>query len=120
MLVEEAEWLGRQIEALADERLFPFVNIGSSTGVFRATTQPHIDAKIFTPLGRRGGPIYHVDLKRAPGVDLVGDIMDPAFMSDVRERTAPRCVLLSNVLEHVLDPEAAARAVMTIVPPGGT
>ncbi len=119
MLSEEAKWLGRRIESCRDDQLFPFLNVGSSTGEFRSVTQPHIDAEIFRPLRRRGGPICHLDMKDAPGVDIVGDVLDPAVVGQVRETVVPHCVLLSNLLEHVTDPANVARAVTDFVGPGG-
>jgi SAM-dependent methyltransferase len=118
VLLEEAKWLGERILVRRDDALFPFVNIGSSTGEFRSTTQPHIDEKIFAPLRRRGGEIRHVDIKAAPGVDLVGDILDPDFRRHLH-RSGAQCVMISNLLEHVMDPAGVAQAVLDLVSPGG-
>lgn len=119
MLAEEAAWLGARIRERRNEELFPFLNVGSSTETFRTCTQPYIEREIFAPLRRRGGPILHLDIKHAPGVDLVGDLMDPEFLSRVRETVTPRCVLVSNLLEHVPDPVKVAQRVASLVPPGG-
>lgn len=119
MVPEEAKWIGERLAACPSESLFPFLNVGSSTGTFRSITQPFIDAEIFGPLSRRGGPIIHLDMKAALGVDLVGDILDADFVEQVRRTTEPRFVLLSNVLEHVLDPRKVADAVSSLVGPNG-
>jgi hypothetical protein len=119
MLPEEAQWLGDRIASRADQELFPFLNVGSSTETFRTLDQPYIDAEIFAPLGRRGGEARHLDMKSAGGVDFVGDILDLIFVSEVRGTFAPRCVLVSNLLEHVLDPASVAEAAASFVPAGG-
>jgi SAM-dependent methyltransferase len=119
MLVEEARWLADRILSQDKSDLFPFLNLGSSTGDFREREQPHIQREIFGPLARRGGPVYHVDIKSAQGVDLVGDILDPDFVTRIRTTVVPRCVLVSNLLEHVLDPARVAESIVGLVPPGG-
>lgn len=119
MLPEEARWLGAQFGCQADEDVFPLLNVGSSTDQFRRVTQPYIDNEIFAALRSRGGPIYHLDAKSADGVDLVGDVLDADFMGHVREVMTPRCILVSNLLEHVLDPAQVAQVLTSLVEPGG-
>ncbi len=118
MLPSEARWLGRKLKALPAERLFPILNVGSSTAQFRERDQPWIDAQIFAPLRRRGGRVIHLDMKADVGVDLVGDLDDPTFFESLRQ-TRPGSVLCSNVLEHVRDPGSVARKLVDLVPPGG-
>ena len=114
----ESQWLGQRLAQIHDDHLFPLLNVGSSTLEFRTLTQPYIDANVFAPLRVRGGAVYHADIKPAPGVDLVGDLLDPAF----RDRLAdlqPRSVLLSNVLEHVEEREPLCDALLNLLSPGG-
>jgi hypothetical protein len=118
VLIEEAKWIGRYFASCADEEIFPLVNVGSSTGAFRAVTQPHLDREIFSPLADRGGTVYHVDVKDAPGVDLVGDLEDEEFIARLRDELMPRSILVSNLLEHVRDPRRVADAVVSIAPAG--
>ena len=80
MQILEAQWLGDRLAEIADGELFPLLNVGSSTGEFRTTVQPHIDAKVFAPLRARGGKVLHLDIKAAEGVDIVGDLLDPGFL----------------------------------------
>jgi len=96
----------------------PVLNVGSSTARFRAVERPWIEEFVFAPLRVAGAEVDHLDLKAAEGVDLVGDILDPAL----QERLAAhgyRCVILSNVLEHVRDRHAVAAACEAIVGAGG-
>jgi hypothetical protein len=94
------------------------VDLGSSTGEFRTKLQPWIDADIFAPLRERGGRVIHVDLKAAPGVDMVGDLLDPPFFASLSD-THPRSVMVSNLLEHVTRPDVLARRMVDLLPPGG-
>lgn len=103
---------------LAQEEVSPLLNLGSSTREFREVTNPHIHAELFRPLKEAGITVLHSDLKKADGVDRAGDILDPAVMRDLKSRGF-RCVLLSNLLEHVRDREAVAAACEEIVGPGG-
>lgn len=101
MRPEEASWIGR-ILASSDLTGRTVMNVGSSTGRFREVTQPHIELEIFAPLMARGVRVIHADMKAAEGVDLVGDLLDPAFRRQV-VAIAPDVVLANNLFEHVRD-----------------
>ncbi|HYJ53336.1 MAG TPA: hypothetical protein VEW04_09190, partial [Allosphingosinicella sp.] len=55
----------------------PLLNLGSSTGAFRSSAKPHVEARLFAPLREAGVEVVHCDLKEGEGVDVVGDILDP-------------------------------------------
>lgn len=114
----ESKWLGERLARIPDADLFPLLNVGSSTLEFRTRTQPYIDINVFAPLRARGGAVYHADMKPAPGVDLVGNLLDPSFVAQLAS-LSPRSVLVSNVLEHVSDRRALCHALLDIAPPGG-
>jgi hypothetical protein len=118
MLIRESEWLGQRMLALPPDELFPLLNVGSSTLDFRTRHQPHIERNIFAPLRERGGEVWHLDIKPAPGVDLVGDLADPAFLEKVSHMKV-RSVLVSNLFEHVTNRQEIARLIMKVVPEGG-
>jgi len=95
----------------------PLLNLGSSTRAFRSVAKPHIEGRLFAPLRAAGIEIVHCDLKAEEGVDIAGDILDPA----VRRRLAGigfRCVLAGNMLEHVRDRSAVIAACEEIAGPG--
>jgi hypothetical protein len=118
MLKREAQWLAATFEGLETARLFPFVNIGSSSAQLREVDQPFIDRLIFEPLRRRGGPIHHVDGKAEPGVDLVLDLaLDTAW--ERLRALQPRCVLCSSVFEHVVDRPLLAERLVSLLQPDG-
>ena len=96
----------------------PLLNLGSSDARFREALKPHIETELFTPLREAGVETVHCDLKRAAGVDVVGDILDPAVRDRLRTMGF-RCVLVSNLLEHVRDPAAVAAACVEVVGPRG-
>lgn len=115
---QEAVVIGQWIR---DLRLPPgavCLNIGSSTKAFRTLGQPHIEEFLFAPLERAGVRVLHCDMKPDEGVDLVGDVLDPAFQ-DRLGRVRADLLLCSNLLEHLSDPGAFARACGRLVKPGG-
>jgi hypothetical protein len=118
MLKREAQWIASAFERIESARLFPFVNIGSSSGQLREVEQPFIDQLIFEPLRRRGGPIHHVDGKAEPGVDLVLDLALDTAWEQLRA-LKPRCVLCSSVFEHVVDRPLLAQRLVSLLEPGG-
>ena len=103
---------------LAQERISPLLNLGSSDAEFRCRTKPHIEARLFAPLREAGVVVVHADLKDSPGVDMAGDILDPVFRARLRDKGFAG-VLVSNLLEHVRDPAAVAAACEEITGPGG-
>jgi SAM-dependent methyltransferase len=103
---------------LGQENVSPLLNLGSSTGAFRRVTKPHIDARLFEPLRQAGVTIVHCDLKPGQGVDVSGDILDPAISGRLKA-SGFKCVLISNLLEHVRDRDAVVAACEEIVGPGG-
>jgi SAM-dependent methyltransferase len=96
----------------------PLLNLGSSTRHFREVIKPHVESELFAPLREAGVKVVHSDLKKDEGVDFAGDILDPKVMRRLKGMGF-KCVLLSNLLEHVRDREAVTAACEKIVGPGG-
>ena len=94
------------------------LNIGSSTKDFRSNEQPHIEQLLFDPIEQSGLKVVHCDMKAEPGVDEVGDVLDPAFQQRMRAYGAD-LMICSNLLEHLTDPAAFARGCGELVKPGG-
>lgn len=114
----ESEWIGQRLGSVPDEALFPLLNIGSSTLEFRTQVQPYIEKNIFAPLLSRSSRIYHLDIKDAPGVDIVGDLLK----ADVRDRVRNmdvRSVMVSNFFEHVVARQPICDAIMDVIPENG-
>lgn len=118
MQVLESQWLRDHFATVPDEELFPLLDVGSSTLEYRTRTQPYVEANIFAPLRLRGGRVLHADLKSGPGIDLVGDLLDPAFIEPL-SRQGFRSATLFNVLHHVRDRHAVAAAIAALVPSNG-
>ncbi|HET9627819.1 MAG TPA: methyltransferase domain-containing protein [Kofleriaceae bacterium] len=114
----EATWIANQLAALGREQISPLVNIGSQTREFRVKRQPHIEREIFAPLQARAVEVIHTDLKPDDGVDIAGDLFDPSVQAALQARK-PKAALTSNLLEHVREPGALARAIGDLVAPGG-
>lgn len=118
MRPSEAKAIGELLARMDRDEISPFLNLGSSTAAFRSTQKPHIDRYIFRPLAERGIEGKHADIKADEGVDIVGDIYDPATMQRIHE-VAPKLVLCCNMFEHVTDREALARQLDEMLAPGG-
>lgn len=96
----------------------PLLNLGSSTRAFREQAKPHIERELFAPLRAAGVEIFHSDVKQADGVDLAGDILDPAVNAGLKA-LGFRALLIANMLEHVRDRAGVIAACEEIVGPGG-
>jgi SAM-dependent methyltransferase len=115
MLREESIWLRSVLTPLAEAgRVSSVLDVGSSTGRFRAVDQPYIDANVFAPLRARGIRIWHLDAKVGDGVDIVCSVEQLPRLSDRYD-----LVLACNVLEHVRHPDRVARDLRALVSPGG-
>jgi hypothetical protein len=114
----EAEAIRLREILLAQSEVSPLLNLGSSTRAFREQAKPHIERELFAPLRAAGVTVFHSDLKQGDGVDLAGDILDPAVRADLEARGF-RSLLIANMLEHVRDRAAVAAACEEIVGPGG-
>lgn len=118
MLLREAKWFATRMQGLDDQSLFPLLNLGSQTGRFRKTEQPWLERYIFQPLQRRGGNIVHSDMQVGEGIDLSGDLSDPAFRQRLRDMRF-QSIICSNLLEHVANREEFVRYITPILPVGG-
>ena len=118
MRTSEATFIGARLRDIPVEQLSPVLNLGSSNAEFRRRTHPHVDREIFFPLEARGARVIHADLKEDDGIDVVGDVYDPAFQEQCR-RLQPRSVLCCNILEHVRDAAGFAGIVSQLVPANG-
>lgn len=97
--------------------LSPLLSIGSGHGEL-TTDQPWIHGVVYEPLERRGVRVLHHELEPAPGVDVAGDLRDPAFRARLEELEI-RSVMCCNVLEHVPEPAGVAATIERVVAPGG-
>jgi hypothetical protein len=118
MRENEAETLASWILGLGLEPGTVCLNIGSSTKSFRELDQPHIHGRFIEPLEQAGLRFIHCDMKEDPGVDEVGDVLDPEFRSSLRRYDA-KLLVCSNLLEHLTNPREFARACGDLVVEGG-
>jgi hypothetical protein len=114
----EAEAIRLREILLAEGEISPLLNLGSSTRAFREQAKPHIERALFAPLRAAGVEVVHSDLKQADGVDVAGDIMEPAVRMALKARGF-RALLIANMLEHVRDRDAVTAACEEIAGPGG-
>lgn len=118
MLIEEAKWFNQEIQSMDDSIVFPMLNVGSSTDKFRKNKQPWIDEYIFNPARKKNQLIQHLDVKQAPGVDIVGNLIDPNFLRRLSKMKF-KSVFCTNLLEHVVNKEEIGRILVSIIPAGG-
>ena len=118
MLEAEAMWFSQNLSRIGYNDISPMCNIGSSTGPFMIDQQPWIYDYIFRPLQMAQCIVKHVDIKPAPGVDIVGDLSDPQFHEElIRYRF--KSIFFSNVLEHLSERESICNALVSMIPLGG-
>jgi len=118
MLIQEARWFAEQLALMEPAQVFPICNVGSSTEGFRTQDQPWIDEMIFAPVVRQGHVVKHLDMKSAPGVDIVGDLGNPEFLKQVSNMQF-KSVFCSNLLEHLVQRDTICKTLAAIVPSGG-
>lgn len=118
MFQAEAEWLQNLLHLQRAEDLSPLINIGSSTREFREQQQPWTERCIFAPLKGRGVRVLHLDKRDGDGIDIRADILSRSELPRLKA-LKPKTLLCCNILEHVPDPAALAKACMEIVGPGG-
>jgi hypothetical protein len=117
MLTNEAVWIGDILSALPLDMVSPCLNLGSSTAHFRKFIQPCIEQYIIAPGEARGMRFIHADIKEAAGVDVAGDIYNPAFQAQLAA-SAPGSILCCNMFEHVRDRRKLANVCIKLVRPG--
>lgn len=118
MLIEEAQWFARQIQMLDGRSIFPMLNVGSSTEKFRTVDQHFIDECIFKPARDRNYAVTHMDIESGQGVDIVGDLCNPALFDELSTRGF-NSIFCSNILEHVVDRQQICQTLQSILPFGG-
>lgn len=114
----EARWLRGKLNGLEASHLSPMLEIGSSSLEFRTKTKPHIEEFIHAPLRKSGVRIVTADLRDAEGIEIVGDIFDPAVRKKLIQVKA-RSILMCNLLEHIQNPGEFAAECASLIEPGG-
>ena len=118
MLIEEAKWFGSKIFSMEIDQTFPMIDIGSGNSKFREKEQPWIDEYIFKPAREKRQKVVHVDVKNAPGVDIVGDLSNIKFLNKLAGMEF-KSVFCANFLEHIINREDVAMAISSIIPSQG-
>jgi hypothetical protein len=118
MFQKEAQQIGSWLDPIPDADLTPFVNLGAADLTFRTREKPWVDREIFAPLRQRAIPVTHVEIHDGPGIDLVADILSDEGRAQIAA-LQPRFILLSNVLEHVYEPEKMVERCLDMLPSGG-
>jgi hypothetical protein len=83
----EARHIEAGLASLASEAMSHCLDIGPSTAHFRTGEQPHVDAHVLQPLRPSGMHIFNVDISGDVGVNLVGNVLDADFRTQLQEST---------------------------------
>jgi hypothetical protein len=117
MLINEARWFESKLRNLSLPDRALVLNLGSQTEEFVRVKQPWVGSVFLAAFNLQNAQVLNVDLQQAPGVDLVGDLMDPAF-HDQLKALRPAVVVVSNVLEHVTNIRQLTSMIVAIGGPG--
>jgi hypothetical protein len=118
MSPEEAIWLGKALLRCKTSELSPLINLGSSSEEYRMNACSEIKEHVFKRLADRGVTVYHADIKKEAGVDIVGNICDKRVQNAICA-IQPKALLCNNILEHVLDRELFCKACSSLLPHAG-
>ena len=124
MRIEEAVWIGeaigRHLPAAPRGGGRAVLNLGSGPRRVREVNKPHVHRLTLAPLAEAGYRVVHSDLVADEGVDIAGDLFDPALQARLRDLD-PALVMFCNVLEHLPARLLASvpAALDAVVPPGG-
>jgi hypothetical protein len=117
LLLNESIWIKHAIEYLEQKGVTGLtLNLGSSTSEFIAQRQPYITTNVLQKLTKLGS-VVNVDIKNEVGVDLVLDFLNPSDLKQLIALNA-NVTLVSNLLEHIPDPEAGIRSLTKLVQKG--
>lgn len=114
---QEATWVGEKLRGTGCRVV---LNLGSGSKRFREVSKPYIDRHIFESLARAGARIVHADLKSGEGIDISGDLFDPAIQARLRAVGAD-AIVACNIMEHLrADARGCFPAVLdSLLAPGG-
>lgn len=115
MLIKESEYIKEIIELLPEKNL-RILNFGSQSSEY-IKKQPYIFKNIIKPCETREYSLYNLDIKKSIGVDLVGDIFDDAFFSEIKSMQFD-VIFVFNLLEHVTDIELMVSRLQKLIGEG--
>jgi len=95
---QESAWIRDQLRGLDLSGVKTVLDVGSSTLDFRTRARPYIDQNVFKPLRTRGMKIFHLDKKKAEGVDIEWDVNQLDSLGAQFD-----LVICTSLLEHVED-----------------
>lgn len=119
MLLEEAKWLGQEIQQLAIQLpAAKLLNVGSGTAEKTDDVQSHQSEFILKPLKEKNIETLNTDIEAGKGVDLVGDLTDDDFLKSLSSHNF-NIVICNNLLEHIDPIKPICDSFKTIVAPNG-
>ncbi len=114
MFYEESVAIRETFKDLSLPKKSKILDLGSSVREFRTMVQPYIEKNVFEPLKKRGFKIFHADIKKGKGINLVLDAekgLNPRNKFDL--------LICTSLLEHIKNVKAAAKNIAKLVKNGG-
>jgi SAM-dependent methyltransferase len=112
MLIETAKIIRRWLSELSN---ITILNVCSSDERYMKMRQPWIWFEVIKPLSDRGCRIFNLDIKQAPGVDIVNDCTN---MVDV-ENNQFDIVFFFEGIEHIIDVSKALSEIYRVLKDDG-
>ncbi len=112
MLINESIWFKTIIQKFLQKESV-VLNIGSSTKEF-LQQQPYILTNVIQPIEQLGCKLLNIDIKKAEGVDIVGDLTNPNFIAELKTYK-PAMVICANLLEHLEDRKPLVNGLISLL-----
>ena len=116
MLINESKWIYSILDDLELKKDDVVFNFGSQSSKYNSQNAFVMD-NVILPL-RRKCQFKNIDLKSGQGIDYSGDILEAGFFIQLAALN-PKAILLSNVLEHVLDINRVTARISKLIQPNG-
>jgi len=113
MIAKESEWYRDVINARVRSGSL-VLNVGSSTKYVAEVSQPYIKKNVIDILAKKQCVVKNIDIKKSEGVDIVGDISDPAFAAEIRA-LKPDVIICANTLEHIGNRQAFSKGLESLL-----
>ena len=110
MLYEESIAIRETFKDLNLPKRSKILDLGSSTREFRTMVQPYIEKNVFEPLKKRRFKIFHADIKKGKGINLV---LDPEKELNLSDKFS--LLICTSLLEHIKNVKAVVENIVKLI-----